>query len=182
MFLRSVMVSFLSLTLTVGFSSLSLAQDVPLKIAVVSIDRVLSQSAAARAVGQQVQATRDSYRSEIQAEENTLREANQALSQKQTLLDSTAFQAERRKFEQQVRDVQQKVQQRNASLQETQRKATQEIMKTIRKIVFDLSVERGYSLVLRNAQTLIVHETMDITAEVLNRLNTQLPTVSLSTQ
>lgn len=168
--------------LSVAPFTASVAQEAPLKIAVVSIEQVLSQATAARSIAEQVKQRRETYRSEIQAEENALREANQALAQKRTLLDAAAFQEERRKLELQVRNVQKKVQQRNAQLQEAQRTATQQVMTALRKVVFDLSVEKGYNLVLRNAQTLIVHESMDITEDVIQGLDTALPNVTLIAQ
>lgn len=112
-FLRQLPVLTLLCVLISGvFSGAQAQQQVPLNIAIVNIDKILGTAAAPKGILAQIKQIRDTYRQEVQKEEEALRQANQELAQKQSLLSPEAFKEERRKFEQNVLAVQKKVQQK----------------------------------------------------------------------
>jgi Skp family chaperone for outer membrane proteins len=157
----------------------SQAQDIPLNIAVVDFQKVMTIAAAAKNVREQVKAIREKYRAEVQKEEGELLQANQSLAQKQSLLAPEAFKEERRKFEQKVRGVQKKVQEKNLNLQKAQNEAQKKINDNLREIILKISAEKNYTLVLRRENTVIVADKFDISDEVIQRLNTKLPTIKV---
>lgn len=162
------------------FSTMVHAQQVPLSIAIVDFQKILNTASAPKSVNDQIQKIREDYRKEVQKDETDLRNSNQELAQKQTLLSAEAFNAERRKFEQKVRDVQKNVQQKNQNLQIAQNQAKQKIMQELRTIILNISKEKGYSLVLRREQTVIVADGLDITDLVISELNKKLPKITIS--
>ena len=164
------------------FSSSAIAQNVPLNVAVVDIDKVLVLATAPKGIREQVKQIRASYLQQIKGEETELRNANQALAQKQTLLSPEAFNAERRKFEQQVIEVQKKVQTRNTQLQKSQNDAQNKVKSALRDVVLEISSKKGYTLVLTRAQTVVVADPLDITNEVIALLNKKLPSVKIATK
>jgi Skp family chaperone for outer membrane proteins len=166
--------------LLINVSSPAKAQQVPLNIAVVNIEKILATASAPKSIMEQIKAIRATYREEVQKEEETLRQANQELAQKQSLLAPEAFQEERRKFEQEVMNVQKKVQQKNLSLQNAQKEAQKEVQLALRDVVLALSKEKGFTLVLRRAQTVIVADPLDVTDQVIAALNKKLPKVSVT--
>lgn len=155
------------------------AQEVPLNIAIVDFQKVMAVASAAKNVREQVKAIREKYRAEVQKEEGELLQANQSLAQKQSLLAPEAFKEERRKFEQKVRDVQKKVQEKNLNLQNAQNQAQKKINDSLRDIILKLSAEQNYTLVLRRENTVIVADKLDISDEVIKRLNASLPTIKV---
>src|SRR5690606_456629 len=116
---------------------------------------------------------------EIQKEQEALRTAQNELAKKQSLLAPEAFAEERRKFEQRVVGVQQMVQTRRRALEDSQNLAMGKVEETLNGIVIEMAKERGYTIVLRRSQVVIVDDTLDITEEVLKRLNGKLPTVKV---
>jgi Skp family chaperone for outer membrane proteins len=96
------------------------------------------------------------------------------------VLSPDAYEAKRREFEKKVVDVQRRVQDRSRQLEQTFGGARNDVGKTMRKIVSDLAGERGFNVVLEVAQLNYSAPDLDITAEVLKRLDQQMPTVKLA--
>lgn len=165
-------------TFSPGFAQ----QAVPVKVAVVNIEKVLGTASAPKSIREQVQNIQSSFRQEIQAEEEALRQANQELAQKQSLLSPEAFKEERRKFEQKVLNVQKSVQQKNVTLKKAQQEAQQQVKSALRDVVLALSKEHGFTLVLRRSQTVVVADQLDITDLVVTALNKKLPNVTVNTK
>jgi outer membrane protein len=155
------------------------AQSVPTNIAVVDFERVFSTAAAPKSIRDQIEAKRNAYRTEVQKEEADLRKKNQELAQKQALLSPEAFKEERRKFEQKVLEVQKNVQEKNLNLQKAQSEALEKVKVALRKIVLQISQEKGYALVIRREQTVVVADPMDISKLVISELDKQLPTIKV---
>lgn len=154
--------------------------NVPLNIAVVDFDKVSMTATAPKSITEQVKAIRQKYHAQIQAEEAELRKANQSLAQKQSLLSSDAFKAERRKFEQEVLAVQKKVQQKNINLQNAQKDAKRKVNEALRDVILEIAKKNNFTMVLRRDQTVVVADDLDITNNVIEALDKKLPSVTIS--
>lgn len=172
----------LTLLIAATLSPAFAQQSIPLKIAVVNIEKVLGTASAPKGIRKQVQNIQSSFRQEIQAEEENLRQANQELAQKQSLLSPEAFKEERRQFEQKVLNVQKNVQQKNVTLKKAQQEAQQQVKNALREVVLAVAKEQGFTLVLRRAQTVVVADQLDITDLVVAALNKKLPNVTVNTK
>ncbi len=178
-----IKLSSLALLLLICFANFSQAQQaVPVHVAVVDINKALLTAKASVSIREQIKKLKTTLSKKLQAEDAKLREEQQKLIQKKALLSADAFNEERRKFEQKVRNSQQLAQRENFGLQNAQKKAQDSIMKALRDVVLDISKKNGYTLVIRRAQTLIVADDMDITQKVIDALNAKLPNVSVKVQ
>lgn len=157
------------------------AQSAPagIKIAVIDINIILREAAAFKSIREQISAYRQTFQSEIQKEEETLRNANQELARQRTLLSAEAFAEKRREFEEKVVAVQRLVQQRKLNLDKSQAQAMGQIQDVLNEIVTALSEEHGISLILRKDQTILATVPLQITAQVLERLDAKMPTLSV---
>lgn len=158
------------------------AQDaVPLKVAVLDLNRVYRDAVAARKVRDLVNSHAASYREETERAEAELRNADRVLAEKrdQAVLSSEAFDEQRQQLELQVQESQKQVQAHRRSLARLQAMGLQQLETVLKQVVEQMRLERGLSLILRSEQTAYVDPGLDITDEVLRRLNQQLPTVSV---
>ncbi len=160
--------------------STAAAQNVPLNIAIVDFQKVMGLATAPKGVREQVKAIRDKYRTEVQKEDADLQTAKQALDERKAILSPDAFKSEIRTFEQKLRAVQQKVQQKKQNLQQGQNEALVKVNKALKDVILKISAEKGYTLVLRRANTVVVADKLDISDEVIKRLNAQLPSVKIN--
>lgn len=189
-FWRGVMVALLYLAMTPAVQAQepktgqpATAEDVSAraaKVAVLDVQRILREAKAMKNIRDQVSQLRKTYQEEIETKQADLRKDNEDLRRKRTILSSDAFDEERRKFDQKVAEVQRLVQSRNQQLDRANAEAVINVQKTLYQIVLDLANERSYGLIFRKSATIVVHPPIEITPEVLARLDTRLPAVQVS--
>ena len=151
--------------------------QVPLKVAVLDLKAIRANSLAITDIRAQIEKYRQGFQADIKKEEDALRIANQELAKKRTLLGPEAFANERRLFEQKVVGVQKLVSQRKIDLDRALTKAMLVVEKKMNVIMANVATKRGASLVLRRQNTILADRSMDMTKEVLQRLNAELKTV-----
>lgn len=158
----------------------SFAQDAGASVAVININVILRNGLAFNSIREQIGKYREVFQSEIQKEEEALRNANQELARQRALLSADAFAEKRREFEKKVADVQRLVQQRKMNLDMVQGEAMEKIQKVLNEIVTAMATEKNISLILRQDQIVLAAPKLQITQLVLDRLNAQMPTIQVS--
>ena len=101
------------------------------------------------------------------------------MTRQRTILSPDAFAEKRRIFEEKVVGVQRLVQQRQRDLDASRNRAMAEVNKAYTEIVAKFATERNLAVILRKVQTVFTIGNLDVTQEVLSRLNKQLPTVKI---
>jgi outer membrane protein len=158
------------------------AQQLPPAVAaVIDYQRILSDAAAARSIREQIETRRKSYQDEISKQEQRLYEAEKAFAKQRSLLTPEAFADKRRAFEEDVGEVQRLVQERRRELDRGAEIALNEVKTALIDIVTGMAEERGFNLVLPSSEVLFFARKIDITEEVLARLDARLPDVTVST-
>jgi outer membrane protein len=159
----------------------ALAQKLPPTVAaVIDYQRILRDAAAARSIRDQIEARRKAYQEEISKEEQRLHEADKAFAEQRRALSPEAFAEKRREFEQEVAKVQRMVQERRRELDRLSATALNEVRQALIEIVTSIAEERGFNLVLPSSEVLFFARTLDLTEEVLGKLDARLTEVQLS--
>ncbi|MBI3453945.1 MAG: OmpH family outer membrane protein [Rhodospirillales bacterium] len=141
---------------------------------------VLQEAAAAQSIRTQLEKRRTTYQGEVQKEENDLRNAEQELARQRTILSPEAFAQKRREFEKRVADAQQNAQNRRRILDQAFGDAMQNVQQAMFDVIGDILLEQKYQVVLPKAQVVVMQTSLDITPEVLRRLNKKMPTVTVT--
>ena len=168
----------------------SLAQQVPnpksgrivevgIPIAVIDEQKILRDSSAMKNIREQVTKYSSTFEKEIEKERNKIRSITQKLARQRTILAPEAFAEKRKLFEQKVVSVQRLVQQRQRALDTSRKKAREEVNKVYKEIISKIADESNLALILRKVQTVFTASTLDVTQEVLLRLNEKLPKVKV---
>ncbi len=160
----------------------TLAQEVGpgIKVAVININYILRNGLAFKSIREQIGKYREVFQGEIQKEEESLRNANQELARQRSLLSADAFTEKRREFEKRVVGVQRLVQQRKVNLDRSQSDAMGQIQKVLNEIVTNMAKEQDISLILRQDNTVLAASALQITKQVLERLDAQIPTIKVA--
>jgi len=148
-----------------------------LPIAIVDMKAIRQQSTAMAGVRDQISEYRTGFQTQIQQEEEQLRAANQELARQRSILSPDAFAEERKKFETRLAEVQRLVQNRRQELDKLRDTAMIQIQNNLNEVIADIAGERGIALVLQRDQTVLAVRTLEITTEVIERLNKKLPNV-----
>jgi Skp family chaperone for outer membrane proteins len=154
------------------------AQQLPPTIAaVIDYQRIIRESAAARSISEQIEARRKAYQEEISKEEQRLHEADKAFAKQRSLLTPEAFAEKRREFEEEVAVVQRLVQERRRALDSASAEAFDQVKGALIEVVTSIAEERGFNLVLPSSEVLFFSRRIDLTDEVLGKLDARLPDV-----
>jgi|TARA_Y100000294_G_scaffold1400_1_gene1752 Skp family chaperone for outer membrane proteins len=154
--------------------------EVQIPIAVIDVQKILIDALAVKNIRQQITKYGTSFEEEIEKDRKEIRTANQELARQRTILSPEAFAEKRRKFEQRVVEVQRLVQQRRRELDKSRNEAMMVVNKSYTEIVWKIANELNLAVILRKSQTAYAIPTLDITKEVLTRLDKKLPTVKVS--
>lgn len=148
-----------------------------LPIAIVDMKAVRQKSTAVTSIREQITKYRAGFQTQIQQEEEQLRSANQELARQRSILSAEAFAEERKKFEARLAEVQRLVQTRRQELDQLRDAAMADVQSTLNTVIAEIANERGVVLVLQRAQTVLAARPLEITTEVVERLNQKLPNV-----
>jgi Skp family chaperone for outer membrane proteins len=157
------------------------AQEEPIRIAVVDVGMVFRESAAVKSINTQLRPYLESFRADAAKVEQELRDSQDELARRQaTVLAPDAYAAERRDLEQRALETQEKVVRRKRSLDQAQAAAMRKVETALNKIVLQIFTERKLTLILRRDQTAFFNPALDITKDVITRLDQQLPSVEIA--
>ncbi len=154
--------------------------EVEIPIAIIDVQWILREAKAVKSIRDQITKYGSKFEEEIEKDRNEIRKANQELARQRTILAPEAFAEKRRKFEQRVVEVQRLVQQRQRQLDISRNEAMNTVNKAYTTIVSSLANEKNLALIVRKSQTAFSVKTLDVTNDVLARLDKKLPTVKVA--
>jgi outer membrane protein len=155
-------------------------KQVPLNVAILDVQSVFQNAAAVKSIQVTMRAYIEAYRAGTQREEEEIRAAQHELARKREVLSGEQYEAERRKLEQRLLEAQARVQERKRGLDETQQQGMNAVQLALNSIVTEIANEKGITLILRKDQTVLNATALEITDEVLSRLNTRMPTIEIA--
>jgi Skp family chaperone for outer membrane proteins len=177
---RHRLVVLLLLIVCVAPRSVAADESVVPHIAVLDVERVRRNAAAVKSIQAQLSTYVEAYRRETQKEEQEIRSARDELANKRADLSQEAYADERRKLERRLAEAQGRVQQRRSSLEQVSAVAMQQVQDVLGKVVAELAEQQKWTLILRKDQVVLFAPGLEITDEVLRRLDSRLPTVPIS--
>lgn len=148
-------------------------------IAVVDVQALLTKSSAARSLEKQVSAQKEKFLEEVTAQEAVLREAEKKLTAERATLSKEAFTARAREFEEKLYNTRKATQNRKAALDAASGSAMDKLRGEIYEVVKDIAAARGYNLVITKQNVIIGEQSIDITDEVMKRLNAEITDIKL---
>ena len=161
----------------IGFSAPTMAET---NIAVVDIQKIMRDSTAAKSVRTQLESKQKAYQAELKKKETAMQKEEKELSAQRAALSPEAFEKKVNAFRTKATTVQKDVQKKKSALDRGFEKALNDIQKSVNGIITDLAKEKGFDLAIPSGQLLYAEPSMDMTSEVLSRLNKKLPKVSVS--
>ncbi len=156
------------------------AQEIPsARVAVLDYQKIIRTSSSAIDIQAQIERQRQIYQDQITKQEQELREANQELARQRTILAPDAFARKRREFEDRVAEIQRSVQARKRELDQAYDFGIKQVQKALVGIITELAEELGFNLILSRQQIVYADKVLNISDDVLERLNERLPKVTV---
>lgn len=152
----------------------------PAVIVIVDMDRVVNESAAGKTAGTEIQGKITGLQTRantLQTQLKTEADAIQA-GQANKSLAGAALEQRARAFQQKQQDAQNELARVENDIQRSRGFVIQQITEAANPIITTIMRERNASIALQKDATLQHSASLDVTDDVLARLNTQLPRVS----
>lgn len=176
--MRRTVQALILATLCVGLFGLTgHAEDVNPRIAILDLSRILNEARAVEDLRERLHKSAEDYRREAKAEEDALRAAQEALKGNPSDLSPDAYSKELRTLQRRLARAQGRVQEQKRSLDAAYQQGVAVVQEVLNQVVAEIAEERGLTLILRKQQVVLVASTVEITDEVLRRLDAQLPSV-----
>jgi len=164
----------------VAFAPLAAQAQQQINVAILGVQEIMRDSAASKIVLGEIQKREAALKAEVEKRENALLAADQQLAQQRGTLSAEDFAQKRAELSQQAAEVRKYAQGQQAQIAELARKGEGQIRKKLLEIVEAIAKEKGIMLVLNKTQVVLFPNELDITADAMQRLNAQLPSVSLT--
>lgn len=148
-------------------------------IGVLDMQKILGESDAAVSILGQVKTRREALEKEIKGLETELKKDEGDLIKKKATLKPEEFDKARQAFEKKVRDTRTKVQQDRGALDRDFNAAIATLRNNLLEVTAKLADEKKIQLVITKQNVVIGDNSLEITKEVMTRLNGQIKTIKL---
>lgn len=182
--LRGLHVCLLTAVAVIAMSGMSSAYAATetTKVAVVDVQKLMSVSKAAKSIQEQIESKRKSYQQEFAKHEDELRETEKSLAEARNVMSADEFNQKREGFENKLLETRKLVQTRRRALEKAAAEALAQLRNKIVSIVASIADEGEYDLVINRQNIILVDKSMDITSEVLTKLDKTMSKIEVKVE
>lgn len=148
-------------------------------LGVVNLDKIRGESKVMKSVRSQLQTKQKAFQGEFETKGKALQAEQQALMKQKDAGDKAAFEKKVKEFQQKANSEEQEVRTRRAGLDKAYAGAISDIQKTMQEIVTQIATEKKLTLVIPSSTVLYGDPSLDVTDEVLKRLDAKLPSYTV---
>ena len=149
------------------------------KYFVVDIERIIYTCNASVDLKKRLDIIKDKYQKEINDKESALKKLDESLKNDQKTLTKEAFEKKVKDFQVKVSELQRNFQIKRSNLEEANQAALNKISEETSKIIEALAKEKKVEVVFPTSQILFASPELDMTNEVLDRVNKNVTKVEL---
>jgi Skp family chaperone for outer membrane proteins len=173
--------SILILILTFNSINLFANENYPnTSIAIVDLNLILSESKAAKDATKQFEIIQKNTEEEIIKSDKEMLEERNKLVEQQSVIAPEAFELKAKDYEKKLQNYQSEKQNKLRSLEGVLQNARNDILENVKPILEELSKELGVTVILEKNSVLLSATNMDITDDVIKKLNKELPKIKVS--
>lgn len=150
-------------------------------IGIVDMQKVIVESQAGRSIQAQLETEARKIRDQLSKLGEDLKSNENELKRQRPILQPDAFNEKQQDLQRKYANAQQVQQERQEAFAKAQNDARNVVLDNVLDIVHQLAAERHIGLVLQRQGVLsVADKNMDITDDVIQRLNTKLPSVTVT--
>ena len=169
------------LIITISINPSLLMADYPnTSIGVIDINKILSDADAAVTATKQIEKIAIEIENEIKLSDEQIIKEQNSLIESQSVMAPEAFESKRNEYENKVQKYNNERQSKLMKIDELIAVSRNDILNAIKPILEEISDEKGITIILEKSSIMLNAEKMDITNEVLKKLNKSLPTIKVS--
>lgn len=147
-------------------------------VMVLDVQAALQQSLAAKGLRAQRDQYLQGFQADLDKNRAALKEMENELVKQKSAMAPDIWQQKARSFEQQVFEFNQRFQRSNQAVDKSFRTAMSELSDALAQVTEELAGELGANLVLPKSQIFLHDPRMEVTQQVIERLNRKYPSVN----
>lgn len=148
-------------------------------IAVLDVDQIIKESYAMRDIQAKITKKQDEYQKEVSEKQDKLEKEQKKIESKKSILSQEAFEKESENFDKKIDELKTFVDKKQNSLKKASMEAMSKVNDKIKSIITQIAKEKGYEIIIPSSQTLHYNDELEITSEVLSRLNKSIKKVEV---
>ena len=179
--------SYILFVLTIALTSVAYAAEpwaekswLEARVAVVDVQAILEKSVAVQSIRKSIDRISEDLQKEMSAKEEALQNTEKEIIKKRGVLKEEDFDREVKEFNRKVSEAQRTVQEKRTKLEHAHSQAMAKVHEVTVQIIDALSKERGFNIAAPSSQVLYATDALNITGEVISRLNNQLKSVQVN--
>ena len=149
------------------------------KIAVVDVDRILISSKAAKSIKKQVDKKRETFLKSVKEQEDKLRAEQKEIEEKRGDMSKEDLIKTAQNFEKRRIEAHNTLQKKKAELDKSYSKTMNKLTETITDVCQEIADEQEIDLIITRQNIIIGSNKLDITSDVMSRMDKKLPSLSL---
>jgi Skp family chaperone for outer membrane proteins len=148
-------------------------------VATLDVEKIVKESLAMRDIQKKISDKQTSYQKEVDKKNKSVEAEQKKLESKKNVLSEEAMEKELKQLEEKVNDLKSFVDKRQNSLKKASIDSMSKVNEEIKIIIEEISKEQNIDLIIPTSQTLYFKDEMDISSEVLKRLNKKITKVAV---
>jgi Skp family chaperone for outer membrane proteins len=170
----------LILIIILFFANISLADQYPnTSIGIIDINRVLTESNAAKDAAKQIEKIQNKSEEDSKKEDELIIKEREKLIEQQSVMAPEAFEVKVADFEKKVQTYQIERQEKLRKLDRMVQAARANILDEVKPIINDYATELGITVILEKNAVVMSADDMDMTDQVIEILNKILPKIKV---
>ncbi len=165
---------------TINIFNVSYADYPNTSIAVIDINLILAEAKSAKKAAKEIEEIAVNIENEIQKSDEEMLGEQNLLIESQAIMAPEAFENKRNDYEKKVQNYNIERQNKLLSIENLIANSRKQVLDALKPILEEISNEKGITIVLEKNTVLLNAEAMDITEEVLKKLDKALPKIELS--
>ena len=149
------------------------------EIGILDVEKIVKDSSAMRDVQSKISKKQDEYQKEVTKKQNELEADQKRIESKKTVLSQEALEKETKAFEKKIDDLKTFVDKKQNSLKKASLDAMSKVNDKIKDIIADIAKEKELEVIIPASQTLYFKDNLDVSDEVLKRLNKKITKVDV---
>lgn len=148
-------------------------------LAVIDIEKISSDAKVMKYIAKKINSQREKYQKEISSKEKTLEKEKKKIEAKKNILSDEALQKQQKKFIEKVKDLKEFAGKRDKTLKTAYSESIKKVNEKVGEIVSEVAKEKQLTIVFPASKVVFSLESVDITQEVIKRLDKKMSRVSV---
>ena len=173
--LISSLIAIMALFLNAAFANAQSSTS----FATINIEKISKEARVVKNIATQISKKRDSFQKQISAQEKKLEKEQKKLEAKKDILSSSALQEEQKKFFKKVEKLKNDATKKDKILKKAYGDSIKKVNDIVGEIVNEIAKDKGLSLVLPSSQVVYSIEAIDITSQVVAKLDKRVSKIKV---